>query len=76
MTKIPTTGFPLTTCDRILSFLEKLANRPELSGDYQEQDDVGRSVQIKIIADYALTYFADHAVKEVKVTKIEKADKT
>jgi hypothetical protein len=32
-------------------------------------------VQIKIIGDYALTYWADHPVKEVKVTKIELADR-
>ena len=64
------------TRDRILSFLERLAKQPELSGDYSEFDNAGRSVQIKIIEEYALTYFADHAVKEVKVTKIEKADQT
>lgn len=58
----------------ILSFLESLANHPERAGDYSEKDDAGRLVQIKIIGDYALTYWADHAVKEVKVTKIEKAD--
>ena len=59
---------------RILSFLESLANDPERVGDYTERDDAGRSVQIKIVGDYALTYWVDHALKEVKVTKIEKAD--
>lgn len=59
---------------RILSFLESLADDSERAGDYVEQDDAGRLVQIKIIGDYALTYWTDHAVKEVKVTKIEKAD--
>lgn len=60
--------------DLILSFLENLANNPGLAGDFTGRDDSGRLVQIKIIGDYALTYWADHAVKEVKVTKIEKAD--
>jgi hypothetical protein len=36
---------------------------------------VGNPVQIKIIGDYALTFWADHAVKEVKVTRIERADR-
>jgi hypothetical protein len=62
--------------ERILAFLESLANHPESPGDYTDCDDAGRSVQIKIIGDYALTYWADHAVNEVKVTKIEKADRS
>ena len=66
---------PRAERERILSFLESLANHPELSGDYAERDDAGRSVQIKIVGDFALTYWADHAVKEVKVTKIENADR-
>ncbi len=61
--------------ERILTFLESLANRPEFPGDYTERDVDGRSIQIKIIGDYALTYWTDHAVKEVKVTKMEKADR-
>jgi mRNA-degrading endonuclease RelE of RelBE toxin-antitoxin system len=60
--------------DRILSFLEILTKNPECTGDYTERDDTGRLVQIKIVGGYAVTYWADHAVKEVKVTKIEKAD--
>jgi mRNA-degrading endonuclease RelE of RelBE toxin-antitoxin system len=61
--------------ESILSFLESLALNPLRRGDYEELDEVGRPVQIKIIGDYALTFWADHAVKEIKVTKIEKADK-
>ena len=58
--------------DRIPPFLESLAEYPNTLGGYQGHDDVGRPVQIKIVGDYALTYWADHPVKEVKVTRIEK----
>jgi hypothetical protein len=61
--------------DRILLFLESLAEFPSTLGDYQDRDDIGRPVQIKIIGNIALTYWADHAVKEVKVIKIEAADR-
>ena len=61
--------------DRILRFLEQLGRTPGQRGDYEELDEVGRSVQIKVIGKYALTYWADHAVKEVKVTRIEPADR-
>ena len=56
--------------ESILSFLESLALNPQRWGDYEDRDEVGRPVQIKIIGDYALTFWADHAVKEIKVTKI------
>ena len=63
--------------DRVLipSFLERLAQDPFQRGDYDERDEAGRSIQIKIVSKYALTYWADHAVKEVKVTKVEPADR-
>ncbi len=62
--------------ERLLSFLESLADNPWKQGDYEERDNVGHPIQIKIIGDYALTYWADHAVKEVKVVRIEKADRS
>ncbi len=61
--------------DLILAFLESLAGNPGKPGDYEERDEIGRPVQIKIVGSHSLTYWADHAVKEIKVTKIEKADR-
>ena len=44
-------------------------------GDFQETNPVdGRILTIKIVGDYAITYFFDHAVKEIKVLHIEQAD--
>ena len=60
--------------ERILTFIEKLAEDPFKPGDYAERDEVGNLLQIKIIGDYAITYWADHAIKEVKVVRFEKAD--
>jgi len=60
---------------KILSFLDSLSGNPFQPGDYGERDEAGRAVQIKIVGRYALTFWADHAVSEVKVTKIEKADR-
>ena len=60
----------------IIKFLEGLGSNPYGKGDYEEHDSVGRPIQIKVIGKYALTFWADHAVKEVKVTKIEMADRT
>jgi mRNA-degrading endonuclease RelE of RelBE toxin-antitoxin system len=60
--------------ERMLSFLEGLAENPFVRGDYEEQDEAGRPIQIKIMGKYAMTYWVDHAVKEVKVTRLELAD--
>ena len=59
---------------KILDFVDSLASDPHRTGDYEEPDNDGRPVQIKIIGGYALTFWADHAVKEVKITRIERAD--
>jgi hypothetical protein len=63
------------TRDLVLNFLDFLANNPFGEGDYQEPDAVGRPVQIKVLGDCALTFWTDHAVKEIKVVKVEKADR-
>ena len=60
---------------RILDFIDSLADIPHQVGDYEEPDKDGRPVQIKIIGAYALTFWADHAVKEVRVTHIDRADR-
>ncbi|HAV65205.1 MAG TPA: hypothetical protein DCY13_22890 [Verrucomicrobiales bacterium] len=61
--------------DRIIRFLESLEEEPFQPGDYQELDESGRTLQIKIVGDMALTFWADHAVKEVKVVRMERADR-
>ena len=57
----------------ILGWLDRLAADPFQEGDFQETDNAGRIVQVKIIGQQALTFWADHAIKEVKVTQIARA---
>ncbi len=59
---------------QILSFIDSLRIDPFQPGDYSETDHNGRMINLKIIGKYALTFWADHAVKEVKITKIRNAD--
>lgn len=61
--------------DAILAFLRVLAGDPFRNGDFEDRDITGRCVQVKVIGRYALTYWADHPANEVKVTKIELADR-
>ncbi|MEO7298283.1 MAG: hypothetical protein ABI042_06865 [Verrucomicrobiota bacterium] len=60
---------------KILAFLEGLAHDPNRKGDYEERDEVGRPVQIKNCRGFCAHFWPDHAVKEVKINRIEKADR-
>jgi hypothetical protein len=61
--------------EAIMKFIRSLADNPNSPGDFVEKDPVGRTVQVKVIGRYAITFWADHAVSEIKVTHIKLADK-
>ena len=67
----PQSGVPR---QRLLNFIRSLADNPNTPGDFSETDGVGRLVQVKLVGRYALTFWADHAVSEVKITHIRLAD--
>lgn len=58
-----------------MAFVCSLAGSPFAVGDFSEKDDAGRTVQVKVVGRFAITFWADHAVSEVKVTHIKPADK-
>ena len=73
----PTLSF-LLSCrapDRrlLLKFCDQLQTNPFLEGDYVEKDLTGRPIQLRIVGNWAVTFWADHAVKEVRVLRIEPA---
>lgn len=59
----------------VMRFVASLAENPFAAGDFSEKDDAGRTVQVKVVGRFAVTFWADHAVSEVKVTHIKPADK-
>jgi hypothetical protein len=60
---------------RILEFLGRLPADPFQHGDYEARSPQGRPIQVKIIGPFAVLFWADHAVSEVKVPDIVPADK-
>lgn len=59
--------------ERLLRFLHKLRADPFVAGDYIEHDDIGRLLQVFVIGRHAVVFWADHAVKEVKVLDLKPA---
>lgn len=59
---------------QIATFINSLASDPAVSGDYTIEDSTGRVICIKIVGSYAVTFWADHPAREIKITDIRSAD--
>jgi hypothetical protein len=60
---------------QIIKFIYGLRDRPRTKGDYSDKDASLQIRQIKIIGDYAVTYWVDDAVKSVMVVDVRPADR-
>ena len=58
----------------VMDFIRKLGDDPFQQGDYAEQDDIGRQIEVKVVGRFAVSFQADHAAKEMKVVDIQFAD--
>ena len=59
----------------LADFVRALEDAPFNEGDFPERDDSGREYYTKVIQNYAVSFYPDHAVKEVKVFEIVRADR-
>lgn len=69
--RVPKTG---EVRSQIFKFIAGLRNQPQTPGDFTERDASQRDREVKIIGDYAITYWVDHPVKTVLVVDIRRAD--
>ena len=60
--------------DALLAFFESLGRDPYRSGDFNDQDASGRDIEVIIFGRCAIWYWADHAVKELKIVDVRFAD--
>ncbi len=56
-------------------FAPTLSSDPFCQGDFQEVDATGRVTFTQLLEDYAVSYYPDHAEKEVTVFQVTKADR-
>jgi hypothetical protein len=57
----------------ITRLFDELARDPARPGDYAEQDEIGRPIQVVISGRSAVCFWADHAVREVKIVDLQSA---
>jgi mRNA-degrading endonuclease RelE of RelBE toxin-antitoxin system len=60
---------------RIMEFIRGLRERPDKLGDFTSKDASLRIRQVKIIGDYAITWWVDSPVKAVMVVDIRMSDR-
>jgi mRNA-degrading endonuclease RelE of RelBE toxin-antitoxin system len=61
--------------DLVLDFVRLLAREPQTTGDYAHRDESQREQQVKIVGDYAVTYWVDDPVKTVMIVGARHADR-
>ena len=59
----------------LLTLLGALGRDPYRQGDFTERDRSGRDIEVLVFHRFAILYWADHAVKELKITEVRYADR-
>ena len=54
----------------IISQIEKLADNPFTNGDFAVTDATGRKNEVLVLHGYSITFWADHAVKELRIVDV------
>ena len=57
-----------------MDFIYSLRERPNTPGDFTDRDATLRERQIKVIGDYAITYWLDDPARTVMVVDVSLAD--
>ena len=60
---------------KIMDFIRHLRDFPDTRGDFVDRDSSLRERQIKVVGDYAVTYWLDAPVKIVMVVDIRLMDR-
>jgi hypothetical protein len=56
---------------KLIGLLYQLAENPSQIGDYSEPDDTGREIQFILVRDLLVAFWADHAIRELRIVDIE-----
>lgn len=59
---------------RLLAVLDELKAAPLRGGDFHQRDSTGRIHEVALLGEWLATYWIDHAVAEIRVVSIERAE--
>ena len=59
---------------RLIPILDVVKATPFRRGDLQESGVDGREHQVLVFGDWVVTYWSDHAVREVRIVRLERVD--
>jgi hypothetical protein len=59
---------------RLIAWMERLPNQPDVRGDFQERSGDGREWEVSVVAVHAIIWWVDGPVREIKVVAIRSAD--
>jgi hypothetical protein len=60
---------------KIMDFIYSLRDHPDTRGDFTDKDASLRERQIKIVGDYAVTFWLDAPVRIIMIVDVRPADK-
>lgn len=55
---------------RVIDVIVRLADYPTQEGDYSTRDEQDREIQHLKLGDWVVSFWADHAVRELRVLEI------
>jgi hypothetical protein len=55
----------------LIQTFDALATDPYRHGDFREATDEGRAMEVLLMGKFLITYWADHAVKELRIVRAE-----
>lgn len=59
---------------KLAVILESVKAAPFRRGDLQERDTQGRANEILVVGDWIVTYWPDHAVRELRIVRLERVE--
>lgn len=59
---------------QVATIFDELKGSPFRKGDLQEQDAQGRENEIMVVGNWLVTFWVDHAAREIRVVRLESAE--
>lgn len=59
---------------RLLAVFDDVKAAPFRAGDFRQQDEAGHMNEVALLGDWLVTFWSDHAVREIRVVNLERVE--